>query len=125
MGRPSKTHPTSTSQTEGTAKPRKCEWRLSKLECLGMLVGGVIEVLESRVRAIREYKRLRTKNDIQRFLGTMNYYQQFIPNFVDNTASLTEVMRKKLWSGRTGERMILCICVLPWQINVCYMTYFV
>ena len=75
MGRPSKTHPTSTSQTEGTAKPQKCEWGLSKLECLGMLVGGVIEVPESRMRAIREYRCLRTKNDIQRFLGTMNYYQ--------------------------------------------------
>ena len=38
-----------------------------------MLVGeGVIEVPESRVRAIREYKGTRMKKDIQRFLGTMD-----------------------------------------------------
>ena len=98
-----------------TAKPQKCEWGLGKLEYLGMFVGeGVIEVPESRVRAIREYKRPKTKKDIQRFLGTMNYYRRFIPNLADHSSSLTEATRKTApevveWTNRRKEDFVyLC-----------------
>ena len=53
-----------------TAKPQKCEWEIRQTGLFRHASWGrTIEVPESRVRAIREYKSPTTKNDIQSFVG--------------------------------------------------------
>ena len=50
-----------------------------------------MKVPEVRVTALRDYI---TKKDMQRFMGTVNYYLIFIRNFLRSPASLTKCTKK-------------------------------
>ena len=78
-----------------TAKPSKCHWGVSKLEYLGHVVGeGKVEVPETRVKVLKEFRQPRTKRHMRAFLGTVGYYRKFIQNFADHAYSLTKSTKK-------------------------------
>ena len=63
---------------------------------LGYTIGdGRVAVPKARVKAIREFKRPRTKRGIRAFLGTVGYYRLFIQNYALVARPLTVTTTKK------------------------------
>ena len=55
-----------------TAKPSKCVWGATSLECLGHKIGnGVVSVPEVRVKALRDYIRPTNQKGIRAFFGVL------------------------------------------------------
>ena len=55
------------------------------------------------MRAIAEYPAPQNKQELQRFLGMINYISKFIQNFSDNTVTLRENLKKEndwAWTER-------------------------
>ena len=75
-----------------TLKLKKCLFGAVDCEYLGRR-GGVSPV-ESKVRAIKELCKPKTKQDIQTFLGMAGYYRRYIRDFATIAAPLTELTKK-------------------------------
>ena len=56
--------------------------------------GGDVRPDPQKVRAIQEYPTPATKRDVHAFLGLAGYYRQFIPEFSQLAAPLTNLTRK-------------------------------
>jgi len=79
-----------------TAKPSKCQWGRSHLDYLEYRVGcGKIAVPELRATAMAEYKKPITRKDLRAFLGSIGYYQHFIPMFASLSSFLTSATSTK------------------------------
>ena len=61
---------------------KKCKFGLPEVQYLGHRVGpeGILPSLE-RVKAISEFETPEDKKALQRFLGMLNYYRQFLPRY--------------------------------------------
>ena len=55
---------------------------------------GVVEPVECKVTAVKNYQQTYTKKQVRSFLGLCRYYQKFIPNFFTIAHPLTELTRK-------------------------------
>jgi transposase InsO family protein len=84
------------------AKLSKCEFFKSEIGFLGHIVSSKgIAVDPSKVKSIVEWPPLTCVNDIQSFLGLINYYRRFIPDLAKTAAPLTELLKKDkpfVWS---------------------------
>ena len=70
----------------------KCNLAKTKLDFLGHSVSiEGLNVLDSKVEAIREYPIPTTRRDLKRFLGLANYYHRFVPKIAEITAPLNEL----------------------------------
>ena len=59
------------------------------------LVGnGVVRTEPSKLQAVANFPRPRTKTHVREFLGLTGYYWRFIPNYATLTAPLTDLTRK-------------------------------
>ena len=77
------------------AKPAKCELGFTELSYLGHMVGaGQYNPLPERVKAISEMPLPKTKKQIRSFLGSVGYYDQFVPHYADLRAPLDRFLRK-------------------------------
>ena len=73
----------------------KCQWGARLLVYLGHEIGhGRVSVPEAKVESIRNFRRPRTKKDLQAFLGTTGYYCCFISYYADHSYHLTSATRK-------------------------------
>ena len=73
-----------------------------QLEFLGHYIGvDGIDVLSTKVQAIREYPLPITHKDLKRFLGLLNYYHKFIPRLAEITAPLSEISGGPKKTNRT------------------------
>ena len=78
-----------------TAKPSKWVWGATSLEYLGHKIGGgLVDVPEARVKALRNYIRPINQKGIRAFLGTVNYYRRFIPNCARWVTPLNDALKK-------------------------------
>ena len=76
------------------ANPLKCSFNKPTAEFCGHEVGqGVIKVLHSKVKAIREWPQPRTVHDVRQFYGLVNYYRRFIRNFSIIGAPLSDLFK--------------------------------
>jgi len=74
----------------------KCEFHQNEVEFLGFIVGnGKIRMDPGKVAAVREWKSPTTKKELQTFLGSANFYQKFIKNFVEDSLNLILLTGKK------------------------------
>lgn len=63
-------------------KPSKCELGFQRLQYLGHLVGeGLMSPLQDKVKAIREMEKPLTVTQLRSFMGSVGYYQRFIPMY--------------------------------------------
>ncbi|KAL5011218.1 hypothetical protein ScPMuIL_011699, partial [Solemya velum] len=79
-----------------TAKPSKCKLGFQKLEFLAHIVGnGEIRISHSRIEAMMNTNRPRTKRQVRQLLGKIGFFRKFIPNFAELTACLTDLVKKE------------------------------
>ncbi|XP_071944659.1 uncharacterized protein [Antedon mediterranea] len=83
-------------QANLTVKPAKCSFAHSKVHYLGYVVGeGMIRPQKTKVEAVVQWEKPKTKKDVKSFLGLTGYYRKFIPNYADIAAPLTDLTGKK------------------------------
>ena len=76
-------------------KREKCSFAANKCVYLGHVVGRrVVEPMECKVTAVKNYQQPYTKKKVRSFLGLCGYYRKFIPNFSTIAHPLTELIRK-------------------------------
>ena len=106
-------------------KPQKCQWEKKRLLYLGHYIGdGKVAVPRHRVTAMEEYKQPVTKNDLQHFMGTVNYYRRFVPGYCNYSAKLSPATKprapgKVQWTGEMLEAFDSLRCSLS---KVCCQT---
>ena len=76
-------------------KQKKCVFATTSIEYLGHIVkkGQILPVV-SKVKAIDNAKPPSNVKELQQFLGIVNYYRKFIPNFSQKASSLYELLKK-------------------------------
>jgi predicted aspartyl protease len=76
-------------------KIKKCEFSTTTIEYLGHKVKqGQISPLTSKVNAIENAKPPSNIKELQQFLGIVNYYRKFIPNFSQKASVLYDLLKK-------------------------------
>ncbi|GJP49632.1 hypothetical protein CLOM_g8818, partial [Closterium sp. NIES-68] len=76
-------------------KGSKCEFLKSELEVLGHVVGADgIKIDPKKITTIRDWKPPTNLQELQSFLGFVNYVRRFIPNMAGITGPLTDLLRK-------------------------------
>jgi hypothetical protein len=76
------------------ARPDKYMFNKPTVEFCGHIVGqGVIKVLDSKVKAIREWPQPRNVQEVRQFYGLMNYYRRFIRHFSIIAAPLSDLFK--------------------------------
>ena len=75
-----------------TVNLAKSEFAKATLTYLGFEVGhGQIKPLEAKTKAIHEFAVPRTRKQLRRFLGMINFYRNFCPNLSETLAPLTSL----------------------------------
>ena len=78
-----------------TASPKKCTWGSKVVEFLGHSLGeGKINIPESRVKALRNYIRPRSKKGLRTFLGMLSFYRWYINMLAEHMAALPPATAK-------------------------------
>ncbi|XP_037957547.1 uncharacterized protein K02A2.6-like [Teleopsis dalmanni] len=80
----------------------KCEFLVEKLEYLGRTISasGILPD-EKGVQAVKQLPRPKNVKEVEAFLGKVNYYHNFIPNFSQLAAPINHLRRKDIkfvWS---------------------------
>ena len=101
-----------------TVRPSKCEFGSSNIEFVGHKVGrGVLEINEGNARKIITSERPKTKKEVRSFVALIGFYRDFIPNFSEKAAPLTDLTRNKLpnkiqWNEETEKAYVQLISAL-------------
>eukprot|EP01133_Synstelium_polycarpum_P003852 gene3852-4449_t len=73
----------------------KCFFDLREVEYLGYIVNGItIRPMRNKTDEIAKWAVPKNANDVRRFLGIVNYYHKYIPNLVNKTRRLSELIKK-------------------------------
>src|SRR4030095_12380042 len=76
------------------ARPTKCIFDEPSVEFCGHIVGqGVTKVLDSKVKAIREWPQPKNVQEVRQFYGLVNYYRRFIRHFSIIAAPLSDLFK--------------------------------
>ncbi|CAM5107448.1 unnamed protein product [Eretmochelys imbricata] len=79
-----------------TVKAKKCQIGLNRVTYLEHQVGqGTINPLLAKVNAIQKWPVLKSKKQVQSFLGLAGYYRRFVPQYSQIAAPLTDLTKKK------------------------------
>jgi len=77
------------------AKPNKCTFDRPEVEFCGHVVGGgVIRVLDQKVKIIRDWPQPKNVHDVRQFFGLANYYRRFIKKFGMISAPLAALFKQ-------------------------------
>lgn len=95
------------------ADPDKCVFKAKQIKYLGFIVnsGLGIQADPERVKAILEWEAPTTVSGVRGFLGFVNFYRMFIPNFSDACGPLTALTRNNelfVW-GEDQEEVFLSL----------------
>ena len=77
-------------------RPTKCEFEVSKIECLGLVVNGtMLSVDPKKADGLHSWPRtLSTVKEVQSMLGVLGYQRPFIPHYADVARPLTALTKK-------------------------------
>ena len=80
-------------------KPEKCRWKVREVGFLGVVIGPEgIKMEEEKVKGVLEWLTPKCVKDVQKFLGLVNYYRQFIESFTSIARPLHNIVKKdKKW----------------------------
>ena len=87
------------------AKQSKCSFAQPEITFCGYIVGlhGVCTITD-KLQLIHDWLTPTSSQDIRRFLGLTGFYQNFIPNYAQNAASMTRLLRKTTTFEWTHEQ---------------------
>lgn len=75
---------------------KKCVFGQSAINFLGHTISSSgISPLPEKVRAVMDFPLPKTKTELQRFLGMLNFYHRFIPNIAKTSQPLTDALKGK------------------------------
>ena len=88
------------------AHPDKCEFFQKEVSFLGHVISGKgVSVQAHKVKAVQEWPVLTTKKEVRQFLGLVNYYRKFIPEFSHIARPLTDLTHDDHgWSWGESEQ---------------------
>ena len=92
-----------------TVKPAKCTLGAATCTYLGHVVGnGAVRTEPSKLQAVADFPRPRTKTQVREFLGLTGYYRRFIPNYATLATPLTDLTKKSAptqvqWTDKCGH----------------------
>uniref|UniRef100_A0A6B2LQ56 Reverse transcriptase domain-containing protein n=1 Tax=Arcella intermedia TaxID=1963864 RepID=A0A6B2LQ56_9EUKA len=73
---------------------KKCEWFKNEIKFCGFIISkNLIKPDKERVQAIADMSPPKTIHGMQKFLGMINYFNSFIPNYSIITAELYESLK--------------------------------
>ena len=76
-------------------KPKKCEFKKTKIEWLGMIIEkGKISMDAGKLKGIRDWPVPTTVKQVRGFLGFGNFYQIFIRHVSEIAKPLNELLKK-------------------------------
>ena len=80
-------------------KPEKCKWKVRKIEFLEVIIGSDrIKIEEEKVKGVLDWLTLKCVKYVQKFLGLVKYYCQFIEGFTSVARLLHDTVKKdKKW----------------------------
>ena len=80
-------------------KPEKYRWKVREVGFLGVVIGlKGIKMEEEKVKEVLEWPTPKCVKDVQKFLGLVNYYHQFIEDFASIARPLHDMVKKdKKW----------------------------
>jgi len=85
-------------------KPEKCKWKVKEVGFLEVVIGPEgIKMEEEKVKGVLDWLTPKCVKDIQKFLGLVNYYHQFIKDFISIAWPLHDLVKKEQkweWTGR-------------------------
>jgi len=77
-------------------KWKKCDLYADKVDCLGHIIDDKgIHPDTDKLGRIREWRMPHNYNDVQRFVGLVNYVSSFLPNVTADTAPLQSMMQNR------------------------------
>jgi len=88
-------------------KLEKCKWKVREVGFLGVVIGPEgIKMEEEKVKGVLEWLTPKCIKDVQKFLGLVNYYRQFIEGFATVARPLYDMVKKDKkweWTGKQEE----------------------
>ena len=76
-------------------KLEKCKWKVREVEFLGVVIGlEGIKMEKEKVKEVLDWPTPKCVKNIQKFLGLVNYYCQFIQGFATIARPLYDMVRK-------------------------------
>ena len=76
-------------------KPEKYKWKMRKVGFLEVAIGPEgIKMEEEKVKGVLEWLIPKYVKDVQKFLGLVNYYHQFIQSFASIARPLHNMVKK-------------------------------
>lgn len=105
-----------------TARPSKCQIGCRQIEFLGHIVReDKLQPMQDKVERIRHAPPPETKKQMRSFIGTINYYRKFIPDFASIATPLTDKTKgrqpnKLTWSEedkKAFQQLKDCLSTAP------------
>ena len=76
-------------------KPEKCKWKVREVGFLGVVIReDGIKMKEEKVKGVLDWPTPKCVKDVQKFLGLVNYYRQFIEGFASIAGPLHDMVKK-------------------------------
>ena len=88
-------------------RPRKCTIDQPEVEFCGHIVGGgIVKVLDQKVKVIREWPVPKNVHEVRQFYGLANYYRRFVRNFGQIGAPLAALFKQENGDKRKNRPII-------------------
>jgi ribA/ribD-fused uncharacterized protein len=83
-------------QAELHLKPVKCVWSVPEVSFLGFtaVAGKGLRMSDDKLQGLREWTKPTTVKQVRMFLGTVNFYHDFVPHYSDIVSPLTNLTKK-------------------------------
>lgn len=77
-------------------KPAKCQWSTPEVSFLGFtaVAGKGVRMSDDKLQGLREWRKPQNVKQVRMFLGTVNFYHDFVPHYSDIVAPLTDLTKK-------------------------------
>lgn len=88
--------------------PKKCEFMKTEIDFLGLVIGrNGIRVDDRKVEILRTWPRPNSLTDLRSFLGLLQFFRRFIPDFAKVASPLTNLLKKdkglRFWNESCDE----------------------
>jgi len=89
-------------------KPEKYKWKVREVGFLGVVIGlEGIKMEEEKMKGVMEWPTPKCVKDVQKFLGLVNYYHQFIKGFALIARLLHDMVKKdKKWDWTERQEKV-------------------